>query len=204
MSALDKDIKKLTKKLADISQAAIPKADYVALKQTAGQIKTRVIKDVSGETQIQQKHIRKRVYTDIEITKDYRRGRITAYRRKIPAISLGVAVSLVKKAKGRRLVSASRRDTKGRYAKREFAGNTSIKVGRNIYPDAFVNKAKGTWQIMRRKTAKRYPLEVIAVAIAPAVDRFLPSRSREIMKGKYPGLLEYELKRRLKQYEDKS
>ena len=202
--SLDRDIKKLARKLSDISKSAIPKADAAALKKTAARIKTRVVKDVASETQIQQKHIRKRVYSRVKITKDFRQGTITAYRRDIPAISLGVATSLIKSVKGQRLISQSNRDRKGRFTKREFAGNTSIKVGRRTYNDAFINLVNGKWQIMRRKTAKRYPVEVITVKIAPAVDRFLPSRSREIMKAKYPDLLKHELEWRLKKYEDKS
>lgn len=202
--SLDRDVQKLARKLSSISKSAIPKADFSALKKTANQIKSKVTKDVAGEVQVQQKHIRKRLYTKVKVTKDYRRGRITAYRRDIPAISLGVATSLVKSRRGQRLISQASRDSKGRFTRREFAGNTSIKVGRRTYNDAFINPVNGKWQIMRRKTAKRYPVEVLTVKIAPAVDRFLPSRSREIMKAKYPDLLKHELEWRLKKYEDKS
>lgn len=202
--SLDRDVQKLAKKLGDISKSAIPKADFAALKKTANQIKSKVTKDVAGDVQVQQKHIRKRLYTKVKVTKDYRRGRITAYRRAIPAISLGVATSFVKSVRGQRLMSKAGRDSKGRFTKREFAGNTSIKVGRHTYNDAFINPVNGKWQIMRRKTAKRYPIEVISVKISPAVDRFLPSRSREIMRAKYPDLLKHELEWRLKKYEDKS
>ena len=203
--SLDRDVQKLAKKLGAISKSAIPKADAAALKKTAARIKTQVVKDVSSEVQVQQKHIRKRLYTKIKVTKYFRRGRITAYRRNIPAISLGVATSFVKSVRGQRLISQASRDSKGRFTRRKFAGNTSIKVGRNTYHDAFINQVKsGSWQIMRRKTAKRYPVEVIAVKIAPAVDRSLPRHSREIMKVKYPDLLQHELEWRLKKYEDKS
>lgn len=202
--SLDRDIKKLARKLSDISKSAIPKADAAALKKTAARIKTRVVKDVARETQIQQKHIRKRVYSRVKITKDFRQGTITAYRRDIPAISLGVATSLVKSVKGQRLISQSGRDRKGRFTKREFAGNTSIKVGKNTYQNAFINQTRGSWQIMRRLTSKAYPIEIIKVKIAPAVDRCLPGYSREMMKGKYPDLLKHELEWRLKKYEDKS
>ena len=202
--SLNRDVQKLARKLSSISKSAIPKADFSALKKTANQRKSKVTKDVAGEVQVQQKHIRKRLYTKVKVTKDYRRGRITAYRRDIPAISLGVATSFVKSVRGQRQISQASRDSKGRFTRREFAGNTSIKVGRRTYNDAFINPVNGKWQIMRRKTAKRYPVEVITVKIAPAVDRFLPSRSREIMKAKYPDLLKHELEWRLKKYEDKS
>ena len=202
--ALDRDIQKLAKKLGDISKSAIPKADFSALRKTASQIKSKVTKDVAGEVQVQQKHVRKRIYTKVKVSKDYRRGRITAYRRDIPAISLGAATSFVRSVRGQRLISQSSRDSKGRFTRREFSGNTSIKVGRRTYSDAFINPINGKWQIMRRKTAKRYPVEVLAVKIAPTVDRFLPTRSREIMRAKYPDLLKHELTWRLKKYEDKS
>ncbi len=201
---LDRDIKKLARKLSDISKSAIPKADAAALKKTAARIKTRVVKDVASETQVQQKHIRKRVYSRVKITKDFRQGTLTAYRRDIPAISLGVATSLVKSVRGQRMISQSGRDRKGRFTKRQFAGNTSIKVGKNTYQNAFINQARGSWQIMRRLTSKAYPIEIIKVKIAPAVDRCLPNYSREMMKNKYPDLLKHELEWRLKKYEDKS
>lgn len=202
--ALDRDIEKLARKLRDISKSAIPKSDAVALKQTASRIKTQVVRTVASENQIQQQHIRKRVYSRIKVTKDIRQGTITAYRRDIPAISLGIATSMVKIAKGKRLISQSGRDTKGRFTKREFSGNTSIKVGRKTYQNAFVNPARGSWQIMRRLTSKPYPIEIIKVKISDSVDRCLPAFSRDMMTNKYPGLLQYELQRRLKQYEDKS
>lgn len=204
VDTLQRDIAKLSKKLGNISKTAIPKADAVALNQTANRIKTQVIKTVASENQIQQKYIRKRVYSRIRISKDYRQGTITAYRRDVPAISLGIATSMVKKAKGRRLISAATRNVKGRFTKREFAGNTSIKVGRNTYQNAFVNQARGSWQIMRRLGKKAYPIEVIKVKISDSVDRSLPQFSRNMMKNAYPSLLQYELQRRLKQYEDKS
>ena len=204
VDTLQRDIAKLSRKLGNISKTAIPKADAVALNQTANRIKTQVIKTVASENQIQQKYIRKRVYSRIRISKDYRQGTITAYRRDVPAISLGIATSMVKKAKGRRLISAAGRNVKGRFTKREFAGNTAIKVGRNTYQNAFVNRARGSWQIMRRLGKKAYPIEVIKVKISDSVDRCLPQFSRNMMKNAYPSLLQYELQRRLKQYENKS
>ncbi|GAA4652390.1 phage tail protein [Kistimonas scapharcae] len=182
--ALNRDVRKLARKLSDISKRAVTKSDYAALRKTAGQIKTRVVKDVAGEAKIPQKHIRKRIYTKVKISRDQRIGRITGYRRNIPAISLGT-VSTARTRKG------------------QVRG---IKAGGRTYPDAFVNKIRktGQWQIMRRKGAKRYPVEVIVVKIAPFVDRYLPRRAAEIMRQKYPALLEHELKYRLQKYADKS
>lgn len=182
--SLDRDIQKLARKLSDISKNAVPKADFAALRKVTAQTKSRVVKDVAGEVKIPQKHIRKRVYTKVKVARDYRRARITAYRRDIPVISLGLVQT-----------SVNRR-----------TGIKNLKVGGRMYPGAFINQIRktGQWQVMQRKGAKRYPLEVLTVKIAPQVDRYLPTRSREIMRAKYPNLLKHELTWRLKKYEDKS
>ena len=203
--SLGQDIDRLAKTLRNIRKNAVPQADAAALKKAANRIKSRVTKDVTGEVQVQQKHVRKRIYTKVKVTRDFRRGRVTAYRRDIPAIRLGVAASMVRRIKGQRLISQASRDTKGRFTKRQYAGHTAIRIGRTTYPNAFINQVQGdNWQIMRRKTNKRYPVEVIVVKIAPTVDRFLPRRSKEIMASAYPGLLEHELDWRIKRYASKS
>lgn len=181
---LDRDVRKLARKLSDISQTAVPKADYAALRKTSSRIKTRVVKDVAGDVKVPQKHIRKRLYTKVKVTRDYRRGRITGYRRDIPVISLGI----VQTAMNRR------------------TGANTLKIGGKSYPGAFINRIRssGQWQVMKRKGSKRYPIEVLTVKIAPSVDRHLPRRSREIMQGQYPKLLKHELTYRLNRYARKT
>ena len=151
---------------------------------------------MSSEVKVQQKYVRKRVYIRRSTAKTLQ-AKVTAYRRDIPVISLGAAQTLTK-GKG---VAALTRGDKGRFSQRSFSGNTSIKVGNKRYSDAFINKTRyGSWQVMRRKTKKRYPVEVLKIPISKSVDRHARRIVNEQMRKEYPRIAEHEISFRIKRY----
>lgn len=181
---LDRDVKYLARKLSDISQNAVTKADYAALKKTAARIKTQAVREVAAEVNIPQKHIRKRMFIRVKINRNHRQGRITGYRRDIPLIRLGTA----------------------QVALNQGGGGKILKIGSKSYPGAFVNRIRktGDWQVMQRIGKKRYPVKVLKIDIARAVDRSLPRKSRQLMSSEYPKLLKHELNYRLSRYARKT
>lgn len=166
-----------------------------ALNKTASRIKSRVTKAVSADVQVQQKHVRKRVYIRKSTGKTMK-ALVTAYRRDIPVISLGIA-----RTTGTNKMSVSSRDSRGRFNTRQHSGNTAIRVGNRTYQNAFINQVQGGgWQVMRRKGRARYPLEVLKVKISPSVDRHTPTIAREQMQTEYPRIAKHEIDYRMKKY----
>lgn len=196
---LTRDIRRLARTLNAIRSNDLTRAEYAALNKTANAAKSAAIKGIAGDVKVPQKHIRKRLYSRVRVS-DKRVARITGYRQDIPAISLGNVQTQVRKLRGQRLVSRSSRDRRGRYARREHAGNTSIRVGRHVYQNAFINKVNGKWHILRRTGEGRYPIELLAVKIRESVDLHVPDRARDAMAGQYPRLLKHELTWRLRRH----
>ncbi len=147
-----------------------------ALNKVAVRSKSRVVKLVSSDVKVQQKHVRKRVYIKRSNSKSLT-AKLTTYRRDIPVISLGPAQTRLTKNK------------------------STLKVGSKSYPGAFINRTRfGSWQVMKRKTKKRYPLEVLKIPISKSVDRHASKTVRRQMIKEYPRISQHEIDFRLKKH----
>ena len=163
-----------------------------ALNKTASRIKSRVVKAVSGDVRVTQKHIRKRVYIRKSTAKTMM-AKVTAYRRDIPVISMGIANTRLTR-KG----SVVRIDGKS-YAG-AFIADGSAGYGRYIRGRGYQNTTLKSFQVLRRTGNSRYPIEVVKVIISPSVDRHTPKIAREQMQTEYPRIAQHEIDYRMQKY----
>ncbi|MEY8206096.1 MAG: phage tail protein, partial [Bermanella sp.] len=177
---------------------AVPRATAQAINRVTKRVVTLVVRDVAKEVKVPQKLIRQRLK---HVKALYRRpvGYIHAARSRIPAIALGVARTQIRRQRGQFLVSQAGRNKQGRFTQRQHAGNTSIRVGRHVFPNAFLQKLKnGKWHIMHRSTDARYPIDVAAIPIAEPITRAVNKHANTVLQKHLPKELEAALKQQLR------
>lgn len=182
MNTIDREVSQAVKNLSTLDRKAVPTASAMAVNRIAMRARSRSIKATSKEVKITQSILRDRV----RVTKATHRSPVAYIRVKrhgVPAIAIGTARTQIKRKRGRMMISAERRDRRGRYKKREFAGYTSIRVGRHKFDNAFLQKMpSGAWHIMQRTSEARYPIKVCRVPIAEPITRAFKKNSEELMK----------------------
>ena len=174
------------------SKRAVKVGASSALNKTADRIKSRVVKAVSTEENIQQKHIRKRVYISKSNPKKMR-ARVTAYQGDIPVISLGAKE--LKRGKG---VSAPKR----RYPN-AFIADGSKGYGKYQGKGRYGSTKLARGHVLVRTSKSRYPLEVVKVEIRDSVKKHSPQIARKQMNDEYPRIAKHEIDYRLKKYADR-
>lgn len=180
--SLERDIKKLEKKLNAIAKKEVPKANYSALNKSSARIKTAVVKQVANRTGIKQKTLKKKVFSSKATLK---KGfvRMRHYREGVPLISQG-----------------ARQNRKGvRALKTQFAGafiaTPTIRAKRGNF--------RGKPQVFKRKGKGRYPLEVLKKSIKNDVDNVFPRVTKVVFAREYEKLLKHEFEWRIKKYLEK-
>lgn len=176
LSAFEKDIKQLSKTLYKMSHVEGPRAVSSALNKTAAKIRTVVVRDVSKETQVPQKIIRKKAYFR-RSTARKQKASISLYRSGVPLISIAG----------------------GKNAIQEPAPGW-ISVKKFFVERGFVNKVRGRNQVLQRKGRARRPIDVVKINIYPAVDKAMPRRTNQMMSTEFPRLLRRELEYRISKY----
>jgi len=195
MSYIDKEINRAIHNLNSVSKVAVPRASAQAINKVSAKVVRVSVKETAHKIKVPQKVVKPRVKL---VKAKAKAKQPTSYikirRGNIPAISLGSARTQVRRQKGQYLVSQARRGKNGRYAKRKYSGNTSIKVGRHIFPNAFLQKLKnGRWHIMQRTTDKSYPIKVVSIPLSHTITRSFERHSNAMLKREMP----VELKRAL-------
>lgn len=178
---LDRQIKSYIKKLRNISRIEVPRANASALNKVGGLVKTRVVRDVSQQTRVPQKDIRKRTYFSRASAKK-QFALLKAYAKPVPA---------------------SRLLTKGQIASRMGTGTNKRGVRAKGYEwaGAFIQRGNNdNVHVFRRKGSARYPIEKIDVDIDKPLSNILPKTTRQVMRSDYRRLLERDLKFRLSKY----
>ena len=198
MNTIDRDLAQAVKNLSSINEKAVPQAGAMAINRITRRASTRTIRTTSKEVKIKQKILRKRV----RITKAKASspvGYVRLYRNDVPAISIDTARTQIKRKKGVMLVSSAQRGANGRYQKREHSGNTSIRVGRHKFPNAFLQKLKnGKWHIMQRSSDSRYPIKVCKVPIAKPFTASLKRHANQLYRTDMPKELRDAMKHKLR------
>jgi len=198
MSYIDKEIATAINNLNSVSKTAVPRASARSLNKVTTKVVRLSVRDTSKKIRVPQKIVKPRikvVKAKVKLPVSY----IKVRRGNIPAISLGSARTQIRRQRGQYLVSQAQRDSRGRYAKRKFSGNTSIKVGRHIFHNAFLQKLKnGRWHIMQRTTDKTYPIKVVSIPLSQPITRSFQAHSNRMLQSEMPKELKQELARQLK------
>ncbi|HEM6865077.1 phage tail protein [Providencia rettgeri] len=141
-----------------IVEKVTPIATAQAINRIAARAISRSVKQVSKETKIPQKIIRKRVRLKRASSKQgTAKARITVNRGNLPAIVLGTARVQLSRSRG----------TERRH-------NSVLKVGKFTFPNAFIQQLNnGRWHVMQRVGKSRYPIEVVKIPLSkPLTDAF--------------------------------
>lgn len=198
MTQIDKELARAVKNLNSISKSAVPKASAQAINRVSARVVTHSIRDTSKKIAVTQKVIRqrvKRVRAKAASPVSYIRIR----RGNIPAISIGSARTQIKRKKGQFLTSRAQRNGSGRFTKREYSGFTSIRVGKHVFENAFLQKLpNGRWHIMQRTSDARYPIKVVSVPLKTPITQAFQLHGARLLNSDLPKELESALKQQLR------
>ncbi|MEY8204883.1 MAG: phage tail protein [Bermanella sp.] len=198
MTAIDKEVARAITNLNSISKTAVPRAGAQAINRVTKRVITHAIRDTSKDIAVTQKIIRKRV-KQVKAKATRPVSFINLRRGDIPAISIGTARTQIKREGGNFLAGGSRRNSRGQFSKREHSGNTSIRVGRHVFKNAFLQKLKnGRWHIMERSSEARYPIKVASIPLAVPMTRRFKAHSQNLIYTDLPKELRSALKQQLR------
>ncbi|MGX9996658.1 phage tail protein [Vibrio sp. JZG120] len=199
-SRLDQDLNQAIKNLDSLNKKMVPAASAMAVNRVGQKAESRAVRQASKEVKVTAKVVRPRV-TVVKRANPRRPYRVVRIRRyDIPAISIGEVRTQIRRKNGGYLVSAVSRDQQGRYTKREHSGNTSIRVGRHTFQNAFVNQVKsGNWHVMYRVGESRYPIGVAAVPIKENISKAMEFHTRQLLNFDMPKEMERALAQKFRQ-----
>lgn len=164
-------IKKAQRILSELNNKQLIYAQRRVLKRLALKASTATARETAKEEKMPVKLIRERLKLSHLNLGDNSAAQIRVFRTNVPASRLGVARTQLAK-RGKATTSAVTRSANGQYAKREISGQTSIRVGRRVFHNVFMQQLRsGKWHILRRLTEKRYPVEVVTVPINTSITR---------------------------------
>lgn len=179
---LQRQIIRRAKKLKAIHQVEVPRAVSSALNKSAKKVVTPVVREVSKGAKVPQKHVRKRTFISRASSRKLR-AKVSGYVYPIPLISV---------IKTKTILSKARRGTNRR----------GVRAAGRQYDGAFINvhRRSGRFQVFRRKTSRRYPLEVISIDVSKSFRASLEREAPRVMRQDFPKLLLHELKYRTNKY----
>lgn len=162
-------LEQLVSNLDALSKTAVPRAESQAVNRVAGRAISRSASQVSKEARVPLKLVRGRAKL-----KKASPGRpiatIRVKRGDLPVINLGSV-----------RMQVSRRSGNSRGA------GSVLKVGNRSFPGAFVQRlSNGRWQVMRRTTKARYPIEVVKIPMAAPLTKAFTEQSQALIKSDMP------------------
>ena len=164
-------IKKAQRILSELNNKQLIYAQRRVLKRLALKAATATARETAKEEKMPVKLVRERLKLSHMNLGDNSAAKIRVFRTNVPASRLGVARTQLAK-RGKATTSSVARSANGQYAKREISGQTSIRVGRRVFHNVFMQQLRsGKWHILRRLTEKRYPVEVVTVPINTSITR---------------------------------
>jgi hypothetical protein len=164
-------IKKAQRILSELNNKQLIYAQRRVLKRLAMKAATATARETAKEEKMPVKLMRERLKLSHMNLGDNSTAQIRVFRTNVPASRLGVARTQLAK-RGKATTSSVARSANGQYAKREISGQTSIRVGRRVFHNVFMQQLRsGKWHILRRLTEKRYPVEVVTVPINTSITR---------------------------------
>lgn len=183
---LERNYAKVITVLDGINAKLVPKVTSMAVNKSGKRAVSKAIRVTAKEVKVPAKIIRERVkVVNAKPQNPIMFARIRRYD--IPAIAIGTAVSQIKTRKGVMQVEGAKRASSGRYAKRSVSGQTSIRVGRHRFPNAFVQQLKnGKTHIMHRTSESRYPIDVVKVPILNPITKAMEREARYALNHDMP------------------
>lgn len=164
-------IKKAQRILSELNNKQLIYAQRRVLKRLALKAATATARETAKEEKMPVKLMRERLKLSHLNLGDNTAAQVRVFRTNVPATRLGVARTQLAK-RGKATTSAVTRSANGQYAKREISGQTSIRVGRRVFHNVFMQQLRsGKWHVLRRLTDKRYPVEVVTVPINTSITR---------------------------------
>jgi hypothetical protein len=164
-----KGLEQAISNLESISSRAVPRASAQAVNRIAARAVSRSAKKVAAATRVPRKLVNQRArIKKASVRKPVATIRVN--RGNLPVIKLGVAS-----------VRLSRR-------KRDVKGAASVlHIGKFRFPGAFIQQlASGRWQVLRRTTKSRYPVEVLSIPLAVPLTENFRSELNELGKNDLP------------------
>ncbi|UNK25155.1 phage tail protein [Yersinia intermedia] len=159
----------LISNLAALSKTAVPRATAQAVNRVAGRAISRSSSKVSKGTKVPLKLVRGRAKL-----KKASPGRpiatIRVKRGDLPVINVGPV----------RMQLSRRKGSKG-------GADSVLKVGRFTFPGAFLQQlSNGRWQVMRRTSKARYPIEVIKIPMAAPLTQAFDDETKALLMSDMP------------------
>ncbi|MDA5547642.1 phage tail protein [Yersinia massiliensis] len=158
----------LISNLSALSKTAVPRATSQAVNRVAGRAISRSASQVSKSTRVPLKLVRGR--TRLKKASPSRPiATIRVKRGDLPVINLGPV-----------RLQISRRNGKG-------GADSVLKVGRFSFPGGFVQQlSNGRWQVMRRTSKARYPIEVIKIPMAAPLTQAFHNQTKSLLMSDMP------------------
>lgn len=198
MTQIDKELARAIKNLNSVSKSAVPKASAQAVNRVSARVVTHSIRETSKKIAVKQAVIRQRVKR-VRARASSPVSYIRVRRGNIPAISIGSARTQIKRKRGEFLTSRAQRNGRGRFTKREHAGFTSIRVGKHVFENAFLQKLpNGRWHIMQRTSESRYPIKVVSIPLKIPITQAFQLHGAKLLSSDLPKELESALKQQLR------
>ncbi|WP_447884938.1 phage tail protein [Serratia fonticola] len=159
----------LISNLNAVSRTAVPRATSQAVNRVASRAISKSVSQVSKETRVPLKLVKGR--TRLKKASPNRPiATIRVKRGNLPAINLGPV----------RMLISRRNSGKG-------GAGSVLKVGRFSFPGAFVQQlSNGRWQVMRRTSKARYPIEVVKIPMAAPLTQAFTTQSNALLKSDLP------------------
>lgn len=192
---LKAQVNELEKKLNTLNNKQALFARHRALGRGSKRMATLVSRDTAKKERLKSSLIKRKIRI---LSRSKSISVVTIGRTDIPAIFVGQARTQVKRKNGSFLIGSTTRNSKGQFSKRSVSGNTSIRVGRHKFEDAFLQKLdSGRWHILYRKTDKRYPIDLAKIPIRGSITSAASKHSKYIIEDYLPNLLIKDLQYRI-------
>lgn len=166
----DDAVKKASRLLSELNHKQLIYAQKRTFKRLLSKASSSTARETAKEQKLPVKLLRERVRVKNLVSAGANSvAQVTVFRSGVPAVRLGLAsMSLGKK--GQPVTSAAVRGADGKFGKRDIAGQTSMKVGRHVFHNVFLQRLKsGKWHVMRRMSSARFPIEVVGVPIEKSI-----------------------------------
>jgi hypothetical protein len=190
---LDKDIRRLIKKLRKISRVEVQRANAKALNNVAKLSRTRIVRGVAKQTRIKSKDIRRKTFFS-KATAKRQKAVLTGYSRPVSAISVLTKKQRALRGKGtnKQGVKARGYEWPGAFVAKGLSGNVHVfdRTGEKHRP------RKGNYPGQRRDK-----ITSVKIDVQKPFERGMKVVPRRVMKKDFKRLLEHELNIRIKKFQ---
>lgn len=161
----DDAVKKAQRILKELDNKQLLYAQRRVFKRLVSKASSLTARETAKSERLPVKLLRERLRVKHLTVANNTAAQVRVFRNRVPAIRLGLASMQLGK-KGAPVTSAVVRNANGQFGKREISGQTTMKVGKRIFKNVFLQQLKsGKWHVMQRTSDARYPIDVVGVDI---------------------------------------